>query len=646
MRLVFDTETDGLLPELTKLHCLTIQDPDTGQEWSCADQPEYLSIEEGLALLSAADELIGHNIIDFDLPAIRKVYGWEPKAGTVLTDTLVFSRMAYPSLYDIDDALIKAGKMEAKYMKRYSLMAWGQRLGVCKEDYSGGWGEWSKEMQGYGEQDTRVTTALLKKLEGKVPNYRAPLDTEQAIDRILKRQEKDGVPFDMLAAGALHGDLAQRRMDLETQLIETFGSWEVKTYTTNKRAMHRKIPGTWVVEPRHSEKTGKRLKDYEGPELEFIAAGQRITHTTEVTFNPGSRDHIAKVLKERFGWEPEQLTKGGKPVVDEEMLGGLAHIPQAALLIDYLTVTKREGALANGNGAWMTLAKLHSDGAYRIHGRVNHMGTPHSRCSHDRPNLTAVPKVGSTYGKECRSLFTAAPGMVLVGADASGCQLRMLAHYLGRWDEGAYRDLLLTGDPHQRTADILGITRNDAKTFTYAHLFGAYDPKLGGIIDEYASKKEKGRLGAKARSDYEQGVVGLDHLVAGLDDKLKSSARYLNGKYVGGSRHINGLDGRPVPVKSENTALNYLLSSAEAIVMKWSVIRWHELMQEHGYTSGTDYVQHLFNHDEIQASARPEIAEITGSLFVLSIKQAGLHFNLRCPLDGEYKIGRTWSDTH
>lgn len=652
LRLVFDTETNGLLPELTRLHCLTIQDPDTGQEWSYADQPGYTPIAEGLDFLSTADVLIGHNIIGFDLKAIAKVYPtWKPKHGVKLIDTQVTCQTIWPSLYDLDAGLVAAKTLEPKYMKRHSLRAWGQRLGVMKDDYEGGWDEWSEIMHTYGEQDTRVTTALLHFIEERRFSEDA-IRLEHEVVTILIQQEIDGFPFNMDKAVALQGRLAEERMSLEDQLIETFGSWEVKSFTISARTFHRAIPNTWVTLPR-TGKNGQKLKDYVGPEKELIEKGQKMWRSKTITFSPGSRDHIAKVMRERYGWKPVDFTKEGKPVVDEDTLAGLSHIPEAALLIRYLTLTKREGALANGNGAWMKLARKDAKGRWRIHGRVKHMGTPTSRCAHVSPNVTAVPKVGNAFGQECRELFEAEEGMVLVGVDATSAQLRWLAHYLGAWDGGAYRDVLLNSDPHLFTADIFDFRKPDGeldkargKTMNYAYLFGAFDKKLGSIIDPAAKATLQKKLGADARKKMETRIEGLANLVEALAAKLKSTRKFRNGKMVAASQHILGLDGRKIPIKSDYTVLNYLLMSAEAVAMKWAMVRFHKLAKEAGYVSGIHYVQHSFNHDELQVSALPAIAEEVGALIVLAIQQSGEHFKSRCPIDGNYCLGKNWADTH
>lgn len=468
-RLVFDLETNGLLPELDRIHTLTIEDPDTGETWSCTDDhPDYTSIAEGLKVLQSADILIGHNIIDFDLPAIRKVYPKWTYNGGVL-DTLVCTRLIWPDTYKQDQKLVSKGKLPGNLMKSHSLKAWGMRLGVMKDDYSGGWDHWNQEMQDYGEQDVRVTVALLHRIEEKKFSPRA-IKLEHDFKMIISEQERYGFPFDFDAAVRLQGELAERRMELEEKLIDTFGSWWVGTPQTHRKTSRRQnkaVPKQTYR--RFSEKTGKELKPERRHPYERCTEGDRWCKITRVTFNPGSRDHIAKVLKDIYGWVPVEKTDKGKPKVDESTLGGL-NVPEAPMLIEYLTVKKLEGYLSEGANAWLRLCKQGADGVWRMHGQVITNGAVTGRCTHKKPNITQVPGNRKPWGKQCRSLFTASPGYVIVGADASGLELRCLAHYLGRWDDGNYVDLLLNGDAHQAMADAIDTDRDTAKTFTYAYL--------------------------------------------------------------------------------------------------------------------------------------------------------------------------------
>lgn len=619
-----------------------MEDPDTGETWSCADDPRYTSIKEGLAILSEADVIIGHNIINFDIPALHKVYpDWTYKGDPF--DTIIATRTIWPDLWKKDTKLVEAGRLDSQLRTRHSLLSWGQRLGIMKDDFktTDNWQTWTKEMQDYGEQDVTVTTALFKLIESKGDQWKEPLQLEHDFCRIIEAQEKQGCVFDLHAATELHGKLNALKLDLEETLVETFGTWEVKSFTVSKRTHRRKIPGTWVTKERYSEKTGKRLKDYEGPETELIQAGDKMWKSKTITFNPSSRDHIAKVLKERYGWKPEVFTKGGKPQVDEDMLGGLAHIPEAKLIIDYLTLQKRISMLADGKQAWIKLAKRSNDGQQRIHGRISHMGAATSRVTHSKPNVSQVPAVRSPYGKECRALFTTTPGYKLVGTDASGIQLRCLAHYLGRFDEGVYAGIVTSGDPHTATLEAVERgTRDNGKTFFYAYIFGAYDKKLGSIYLPGDTAKEQKALGAKLRAKVENNIDGLGALAHSIHSKIAKLDSNGRLTILKKDAAIRGLDGRMVPIRSVSASLNSALQSAEAIIMKRATLIKQDICV------GYDWRQVMFNHDEWQDECEPDFADLHGQNCVEAIRLAGEFYNLRCPLTGEYSIGDNWAETH
>lgn len=618
-----------------------MRDPDSGETWSCCDQPGYMSIRDGLAILAEADVIIGHNILKFDLPALALVYpSWSPKQGVVIRDTLTLCCLIWPDTYEKDSKLADRGKLEKHLIKRQSLKAWGQRLGVMKDDYSGGWDLWSKEMQDYAEQDAEVTTALWNLIESK--NYSdEAIELEHDFQQIIIEQTANGFPFDFDKAVKLQGRLAERRLELEEELVETFGSWWVRTSPLQYgSSMNRKRADLGEVTIRRfSEKTGKELKPYVGPVIETIEKGLEYCPLRRVTFNPGSRDHIAKVLMERFGWKPPAHTANGKPKVDEDTLSGLDNIPEAALIIEYLMIKKREGQLGEGQNAWLRLAKRDDDGVWRLHGDVNTNGAVTGRCTHSRPNVTQVPSIKNAkgvvpFGKDCRELFIPGPGFVQVGADASGLELRCLAHYLGAFDGGNYTDLLLNGDPHVAMQEAAGLpSRDTGKRFGYAYLYGAGDVKLGSIIDPAASTAKQRKLGKAARASAESKLPGLGTLIK----RVKTRAR---------SGELRGLDGRLIPVRSAHSALNTLLQSAGAIVMKKATVVLHEIAGSNGWEHGTDFRQMAHVHDEIQSAVLEGIADEFGQAVVDAIIHSGDHFNFRCPLDGEYKIGRSWADCH
>jgi DNA polymerase-1 len=342
----------------------------------------------------------------------------------------------------------------------HSLKAWGYRLGVLKGNYGDrqdAWERWTPEMQRYCENDTLVTKVLYQRCQQAIGDQNAQFasDIEHELAWYLAQQERNGAPFNMEAAVALQAKLSAKREVIGKELREQFGSWLARN-------------GKPVTPKRDNKKKG-------------VFVGAPYTKLKVVEFNPGSRDHFSKILQERFGWEPQDFTDGGKPKMDDAALESLEHIPAAAKVVEYLLIDKRLGQLAEGKQAWLKKATNTGPegglltGMYHIHGSINQNGAITHRATHSNPNLGQVPKVGSPYGVESRSLFVVPPGWKLLGSDASGLELRCLAHYMAKWDEGAYGRTILEGrnedgtDIHSVNMRALGLSgkegRNKAKTF-------------------------------------------------------------------------------------------------------------------------------------------------------------------------------------
>ena len=349
-----------------------------------------------------------------------------------------------------------------------------------------------------------------------------------------------------------------------------------------------------IVEERYSEKTGKRLKD-------------KVT-----VFNVGSRQQVAERLSAK-GAVWTELTATGKPVVDEKTLKENSHVPEAAQVLEYLLLQKRYAQVSS----WIEHVK--DDG--RVHGRVTTNGAITGRMTHQNPNMAQVPSVNSQFGKECRDCWIVPEGRKLVGVDASGLELRMLAHYMG--DE-EFTNVLLRDDIHTRNQIATGLaTRPQAKTFIYAFLYGAGDAKIGSIVGGTA------RDGYALRSRFLRNTPSLET----LRERVGQASR---------KGYLTGLDGRKLWVRSEHSALNTLLQAAGAIIMKKALV----LLDDYATQHKIDYKFIGNVHDEIQSEVASEQAEKFGWLAVECIKAAGISFELRCPLDGEYKVGSTWSETH
>ncbi len=590
MRLAFDIETDGLLPELTKIHCVCIQDVDSGEKFSYGPMDVPTAIDH----MAEADLLIGHNILGFDIPALVKVYPHTTVDLVPVRDTLVMSRLIFPDLRDRDFAMLKRDpEYPKKNIGSHSLKAWGFRLNNLKQDYEGGWETWNEEMQEYCEQDVEVTVSLWNRLLSKEFSDES-IDLEHEVARILLEQESHGFYFDTKSASVLYAELRARHSVLKSDLQRTFPAWEVHTPFTPKR--------------------NNKTKGY--------VAGETIYKTKEVEFNPDSRDHIALKLREEYGWKPEEYTENGKPKVDERILSGLKY-PAAQSLTEYLLLTKRIGQLAEGPQAW--LKKVSEKGL--IHGRVNTNGAVTGRMTHSHPNLAQVPSTRAIYGKECRQLFQARPGKTLVGCDADALELRCLAGYLYHWDQGEYIRTVLEGDKaagtdmHSVNARVLGCDRDTAKTWFYAFIYGAGVKKLGSILGGGPKR------GGSSRRDFLRSLPALEALVTSVQRRVESRG------------YLIGIDGRKLYVRSSHAALNTLLQAAGAIFMKRGLVFCRESMGELG-----NFVANV--HDEWQIECEEENADTVGRIAVESIRDAGKYYDFACPLDANYATGRTWADTH
>lgn len=691
MRLMFDIETDGLLDGVTKVHCLWIQDIDTKEMWGYADQPGYSPLSAGFEKLSQATLLSGHNVLTYDIPVLAKLY---PKLELTsnIFDTLVMARLLWADIEVSDYARLDRG-FPAALIGRHSLKAWGYRIGELKGAYGGdqgAWENWSQQMHEYCQQDVIVNGKLFDVIQKKNPSPES-VKLEHEFQHIIFQQERFGFRFDEEKAGKLYAALVKKKQELTAILHKSF---EPRVQTMKKPAGYR-----LCVEPETQHDAAAYLtfptkkafeqwrredvwnKNFKATELEALPPEQR-----QIPFNPGSRDEAAERLIEKYGWEPIKFTDTGKPQVDESVLEALPY-PEARPLSEYLLVEKRLGQLAEGKKSWLKLVK---NG--RIHGRVITNGAVTGRCTHKDPNVSQTPAVQKNkagevlhgleggYGWECRELFTVDPGCLLVGADASGLELRCLAHYMARYDGGEYGRVLLEGDIHTVNQKAAGLaTRAEAKTFIYAYLYGAGDEKLGSIPgvtdDEIASlkrdpdvwsdaftkefkkrkyiAKKKGEeaqppddrtvamiiKGGELRSRFEDKTPALAKLKAKIAETICDD----RGRVIA---PLRGLDGRMLRVRSTHAALNTLLQSAGGLLVKKATTILYDHCIERGWKFGREFANVAHIHDEVQLQAKAELAEDIGKLAVESIKEAGEYFSFRIKLDGEYKVGRNWAETH
>ena len=411
---------------------------------------------------------------------------------------------------------------------------------------------------------------------------------EHDVAKILTQQELHGWYFDERAAWKLASSL-RTKLEHTCKLL---------------RDRHPYVFGSEFT-PKRNNKTSGYIE------------GCSFTKLKEL--NPTSRDHISWILQTFHGWKPKELTPTGKPIIDEVILKDIG-TPIAMDFLKCLDITKSLGMISEGTNAWLRL----NTNANRIHHHCS-VATNTHRCAHRKPNL------GQTKSDpQFRKLFTASPGQLMVGADLAGIELRMLAHYLARFDGGRYADILLNGDIHQVNADAIGVTRRQVKTISYAFIYGAGNSKIGFSYDSALSEAQAKKKGKEIREAFVSAIDGLSELLEAVKKKTKETGILLS------------IDRRPIKVDSPHKALNYLLQSSAAVLAKrWMVIN-DETIKETGLCAS----QLAFIHDELQFECAPEHANDLSTSLVFSAAAAGEYYNLRIPIEAEAKQGKDWSEVH
>jgi DNA polymerase I-like protein with 3'-5' exonuclease and polymerase domains len=506
--------------------------------------------------LSEMPVIIGHNIWGYDFPVMRRLYGMaRPKC---IVDTLVISKLMHP---DINNHPLGDN----------SLASWGKYLKFPKMDYTGGWAQYSEEMGTYCLQDARLGMAIYNAQKPFITKNKDLVRFESQVSEILMEQVEHGFNYDRDAGEKLYQDLMLEKLGIEDEMRQIF-------------------PDKLII--RHSEKTGKRLKD----KIE--------------TFNPGSRQQIAFRLNEKYGWEPP-LTDKGNPKVDEAVLATLDY-PEAKKLTEYFNNVKLMGMVED----WNTRANTSRD--HRIHGGINAQGAATGRCTHSQPNIAQV-----SGDHRARELWIADPGDVVVGADLSGLELRMLAHFMAKYDNGEYAKVLLTGDIHTHNQQAAGLaTRSLAKSFIYAYLYGAGDKKIAMVCDCSVDAARK------LRERFQKEIPALA--------KVQDAVRFETIK----TGKVRLPDGRQVPVRSEHAALNTLLQGSGAVVSKYWMAEASKAAAQYRAS------QLAYIHDELQYSCPKSCADSFGKAVTQAATTAGEMLKLNIRIDAEYRVGTNWAETH
>tara|TARA_R110001599_G_scaffold5650_4_gene28217 strand:- start:134 stop:1873 length:1740 start_codon:yes stop_codon:yes gene_type:complete len=526
--------------------------------------------------------ICGHNIIGYDLPVLEKLTGfrWE---GAV-QDTLVMSRLARP-----------------QRINGHSLEAWGEKLKFSKGSHDE-WDSFSWEMVEYCKRDVEVTARLFTRLSKSLEEFKEDsLKLEHDVAKVVYHQIRNGWTLNERDASLLLGELREKLNNVEVEVREAFKPLPVWVPVNHPKDKRYNADGS----------TSKRYQAQIDKGAHWHPLSKQWGYNIYPEFNLGSRQQIGRYLQ-HFGWKPKEYTEKGSVVVNESVLSGV-DIPQAQQIAEYLMLQKRVAQVQS----W--LDSVEDDG--RVHGYVNSNGAITGRMTHSKPNMAQVPAGYSPYGKECRSLWTVPKGYKLVGCDASGLELRMLAHYM---NDEKYTNEILNGDIHTANQLSAGLdTRDQAKTFIYAFLYGAGDEKMGSIVGAGAWQ------GKEAKKKFLDNTPSLKILRERVNDASRRG-------------HLIGLDGRKIWVRSEHSALNALLQGAGAVIMKKALV----LLNNYAILKGIDYKIIGNIHDEIQSEVLDKDAKVFGEIAVKAIQEAGKEFNLKCPLDGEYKIGASWNETH
>lgn len=693
---IWDCETDGLLPQVSKIWVISLMVIDD-------DVPSPIfsyigdEIDDAVGIIEQADVSIGHNLVGYDLMVLDKLYeDFQPKEGQIVRDTQVLSQMIFANQKDKDYKLHERGTLEGKLIGRHGLEAWGQRLGHYKGSYAKDmeklgrdpWKDFDMEMGvPYCEDDIEVTYRLWMKCK-QVEWSREAIVLEHQITELMAIQEQSGIWFDVEAARILEAEVSGEYEKLEKIAVEHFGYWmaPAKKYKGEPREKYgeddsRSIWGEVTIEKRPT----RRVKLKEGPgEGKYAHFSQDAPYCKieKKEFNPNSRPQIIDRLRVVYNWEPVDFTEAGNPTVDDEVLRELANDwPICETLAELFFLSKLLGMLSDGKNGWLKMV----DELGFIHPRTNAGGTRSGRASHSSPNIAQVPKVkvmdtvfkdgtknpallgpdgeflphcfkedgtlkkaavvmgrAGNYGWECRNLFQA-PKLNghqwwLMGCDLSGIELRCFGHHLAQYDSGAYLEVVLNGDVHTTNQQAAGLpTRDNAKTFIYATLYGGGDAKIGSIVCPPGTPEKKmAARGKELKAKFQEGVPAYRELMRWVARQAKQG-------------WMPGLDGRRLWVKSPHSALNLLLQSDGALIAKKWVCLYVQYMEEAGYRLGWngDFTLCAWVHDEIQSACRTkEIAEHAKQIAIRAAADAGHHFNYRAPVGAEGKIGLTWAQTH
>lgn len=592
-KVVCDIETDGL-HDCHHIWCCVCRDVDTDEITVFRDGDADVARN----FFSDVERVIGHNFISFDRYWLARLWNVNIPVDNIV-DTLVLSRLADSTL------------------SGYSLRDWGERLGVYK-DHNEDWTRWSQEMEDYCIQDVNVNLALYRHLQKYKGFTREAIRIESWSQFILSEQERYGFKLNRELATNTKSEIDAKYFQIIARLKELFPPRSVKVFDDKLWQPKLKADGTPTA-------VSQRILD----EGNFEEVGEGLYRRYKIVYKEFNIDSPTEINERLKGWwDPYEMTPGGSPKISLNNLKTLHEdAPEELKLIKDCKVLKSRS----------TLIQSYFDACDdndRVHGEVASIGAATHRMAHTHPNTANIPTKG-LYGAVCREMFTVDEGRRLVGCDAANIQLRGLCHYM---KDETLRFNILHKDMHYYFSTLYGLNpadkeydesneemvagRKKGKTCTFAIIMGAGVGRISSIL----GSKEKG----KAAFD-------------GLKKNCKGWSKFQKElEYRAKLGYFIGLDGRRIPLKNAHFAMSTYLQSYETICMKWAMIEAYKRIKE----AGLDGHQVAVVHDEMQYDCSEKDAEQIGIILRQCIRDAGEHFKSYCPLEGEYKIGLTWGETH
>ena len=526
-------------------------------------EPQLYSGERGVQeagrRLVEAESICAHNGTMYDVPVIERLFGVKLP---YCHDTLIWSRFLHPDIYDHPCGTHKPNAIDS----------WGKFFGLEKLGFEGPWDTYTQEMGVYCKRDVEILAKIHAHLRKDIAKYTFAVKLEHIVAKRLYAQIRHGIGFNIESAEQLLGTLLTKQATIDDEFQRIF------------------------------------------PPLPL----QMKTKVKMIPFNPGSRQMFIKRVMEKYDHKPLVTTVRNGRIhysLDHTILAKMEY-PEARLLERRLLIQKRVGHVES----WIKAYEASEDG--RIHGWVNSIGAVSHRMSHSSPNLAQVPKVGSPYGEECRALFIPTAGKVMVGADLSGIELRLLANRMWQFDDGEYSEIVLNGDPHTYNQKAAGIKQRDwAKNGIYCLMYGGGDTKLGTTVHRPGEGRE-------VRDTWMKNIPALDKVIK----TAKQQAKRL--------RYVVLLDGRHAPVRSPHMALNTQIQGDAAILHKMAMVLGCARLKYF------DCHMLLNIHDEQQYECLEEDAVVIGETLVECMEQAGRALGVKTPITGAYKIGKNWRETH